>query len=50
MKHMRIDHRRFDITMSQQLLNSLNVRAAFKEVRGKGMPEGMAVYPSHTRI
>lgn len=42
MEHMRIDHRRFDIAMSQQLLNSSNVRAAFKWVRGKGMAERMA--------
>jgi hypothetical protein len=42
MKHMRIDHRRFDIAMSQQLLNGSYVRAAFKQVRGKGMAERMA--------
>jgi hypothetical protein len=45
MKHMRIDHRRFDIAMAQQLLNRSNVRSAFKQVRGKGMPEGVACGP-----
>jgi hypothetical protein len=33
MKDMRIDHRRFDIAMPQQLLDGSNVRAAFEQVR-----------------
>lgn len=37
-----MDHRRFDIAMSQQLLNGPNVRAAFEQVRGKRMAERMA--------
>ena len=36
---MRVDHRCFDVAMPQQLLNRSNVIAAFKDVRGKGMPE-----------
>lgn len=42
MKDMRIDHRRFDIAMPEQLLDRSNVGAAFKEMRGEGMPEGVA--------
>ena len=34
-KDMSVDHRRFDIAMPQQLLNSPNVRAAFEQVLGK---------------
>ena len=42
MTDMGIDHCRFDIAMSQQLLNGSNVRAAFEQVRGKRMAERMA--------
>lgn len=42
MKNMRVDHRRFDIAMPQQLLDRSNVRATLKQVRGEGMPECMA--------
>ncbi len=35
MKDMRVDHRHFDITMPQQLLDSPNVRSTFEQVRGK---------------
>jgi len=39
---MRVDHRRLDIAMPQQLLNGSNVRAAFEQVRGKRMAERRA--------
>ena len=42
MKDMRVDHRRFDIAMPQQLLDGSNVRATFEQVRGKRMVERMA--------
>lgn len=42
---MHIDHRRFDIAMLQRLLNRSNVRAAFKQMRGEGMVEGVARSP-----
>lgn len=49
MKHVRVDHRRLDVAMAQQLLNRSNVRAAFKQVRGKGMPEGACLCQGHGR-
>jgi hypothetical protein len=42
MKDMGINHHRFDVVMAQQLLNGSNVRTAFKQVRGEGMPESVA--------
>jgi len=36
-----IDHRRFDVAMAQKLLDSPNVIAAFEQLSGEGMPEGM---------
>ena len=41
-EHMGVDHRRFHIAMTQQLLNSSNVIAAFEHVGRKGMPERVA--------
>ncbi len=49
MKDKRIDHRRFDIALPQQLLDGSNVRAAFKEVRGTRMADRVATnWPSDT--
>jgi hypothetical protein len=49
MKDMRIDHRRLDNAMPQQLLDGSNVRATFKEVRGTRMAERVATNsPSNT--
>ena len=45
MKDMGVDHRRFHVAMAQQFLNCSNVRAAFKQVCGKGMPECVAGGP-----
>ena len=42
MKNMRVDHRRFDVAMPQQLLDGSNVRTVFEQVRGKRMAERMA--------
>ena len=51
MKDVSVDHRRLDVAMPQQLLDHSNaclclarrqVRAAFEQVRGKGMPECVA--------
>lgn len=42
---MRVNHRRFDVAMAQQLLNGSNVIAAFKDVCGEGMPECVACGP-----
>src|SRR5438128_10819594 len=39
---MRVDHRRRYIAMTQQLLHRSYVRSALQEVRGEGMPEGVA--------
>lgn len=45
MQHMGVDHRRFDVAMAQQLLNCANVGAAFEQVHGEGVPEGVAGGP-----
>ncbi len=39
---MGIDHRRFDITMAEEFLDSADVVAHLKQMCAKGMPEGMA--------
>jgi len=39
---MGIDHRRVDILMPQEFLDSANIVASFEQVRGKRMPEGVA--------
>ena len=36
---MGIDHRRFDIGMTQKLLDGSNIATAFKQVSGEGMSE-----------
>lgn len=41
-KHVRVDQRRLDITMSQQLLDHSNVGAAFKQMRDKGILQRVA--------
>lgn len=42
MKDMGVDHRHLDVAMPQQLLVRANVRAAFEQVCGKGVPECVA--------
>jgi hypothetical protein len=41
---MSIDHRSFDILVPQQFLDSANIVAILKQVRGKAMPKGVAAY------
>jgi hypothetical protein len=38
---MGVDHSRFDIIMSQQLLNGSDVVAVFQQMRGKAVAKGM---------
>lgn len=45
MQHMGVDHGRLDVAMAQQLLEGANVGAAFEQVRGEGVPEGVAGGP-----
>ncbi len=40
-KDMGINHHRFDIFMTQKLLDGANVVALFQKVGGKAMPKGM---------
>ena len=40
-KYMRIDHRRGHVFMSEQLLNSPDVIAAFEQMSRKAMPQSM---------
>lgn len=40
-EHMRIDHRRADVFVPEQLLNRPDVVAILKQMGGKGMPEGV---------
>ncbi len=40
-EHMGGAHRRFDVAMAQQFLNGSNIIAAFEQMRGKGMAEGV---------
>ena len=39
---MSINHRRLDVTMTQEFLYRSNIVTAFEQVRGEGMPEGVA--------
>jgi len=41
-QNMGVDHGRGDIRMSQELLHRPDVIVCFKQMRGKGVPEGMA--------
>ena len=40
--HVRVDHRRSDVLVAEQLLHRPNVAAVFQQVRGEGMPQRMA--------
>jgi hypothetical protein len=40
-QHMRIDHRRLHVTVTQQLLNGSNVVTTLQQVGGKRMPKGV---------
>ena len=42
---MGVDLRRPRVIMAQQFLNCANVCSFRQQLRGKGMPEGMAGYP-----
>ena len=44
-QYMGVNHRGGDIGMSQQFLDCPDVIVRFKQMRGKGMPEGMATDP-----
>jgi hypothetical protein len=39
---MGVDHRRFYIAMAQEFLNGTNIIAGLKQMRGKGVTEGVA--------
>ena len=39
---MGVDHRRFDIRVTQQFLDRADIVSRFQQVRREGMPEGMA--------
>ena len=39
-----INHRRADVLVTQQFLDRADIIAGFKQVRGKGMAEGMTTY------
>ena len=40
-QHMCINHGRADVFVSHEFLDSTNIAAGLKQIRGKGMPEGM---------
>ena len=40
-QHVRINHRRFEALVAEQLLHRPDVRAVADEVRGKGVAQGM---------
>lgn len=42
-EHVRIDHGCVDIGVTEQLLNSANVVAAFEQMCREGVPQGVAV-------
>ena len=42
---MGIDHRGLDVAMTQEFLYRSNIVAAFEQVSGKGMSEGVASGP-----
>lgn len=39
---MGVNHRGFDVAVTEEFLDCADIVAVFDEVRGKGMPEGMA--------
>lgn len=41
-EHVGVDHRGPDATVAQKLLDGANVVAPDEEVRGEGVPKGMA--------
>ena len=41
-QHIRVNHGRADVFVSQEFLDRTNVVAGLKQMCGKGMPEGMA--------
>lgn len=44
-QHMRVQHRRRDVAVPQQLLHRPDVGSALQQVRRKGVPEGVAANP-----
>ena len=38
---MRVDHRRFDILVPQQILNGSNILTVLEQVGGEGVAEGV---------
>jgi hypothetical protein len=47
---MSINHRRLDVTMTQKFLYRSNIVTAFEQMRGEGMPEGVARGSLHETI
>ena len=45
LEHMRRDHRRGDILMSQEFLHGTDIRPLLQQVRGKAVPQGVATAP-----
>jgi len=41
---MSVDHRRFDISMTQQFLDGADVIAVFEQVSGKTVAQGVATH------
>ena len=41
LQHMRVDHRRADVRMAEQLLHRANVVAGLQQVRSKRVPQGV---------
>lgn len=41
-EHLRVDHRRLDVLVAEQLLDGANVVAVFEQMSGKGMAQGVA--------
>ena len=45
LQHVRIDHRRGDIFVSQEFLYGADIRPLLQQVRGKAVPQGVATAP-----
>ena len=42
LEHMRIEHRRSDILVSQEFLHNTDIGPLLQQVRGKAVPQGVA--------
>jgi hypothetical protein len=45
LEHVRIDHRRGDVLVSQEFLHGADIGPFLQQVRGKAMPQGVATAP-----